>query len=102
VTKRLPTDGVGPGLASRRNPGLVEKIAKPALPARTRDQLATRHAEHEEAERQEEVVARDADGLETTRGEVADQGEPLTAEAKRAFEETAGWVDWSAPSEGES
>lgn len=95
-------DGIGPALASRREiPGLVEKIAKPALPRRMRDELTGREAERREAERQEEVVGRDAEGLEVTRGEVVADGEALTDDAKRAFEETAGPIEWSAPSEQE-
>jgi ParB/RepB/Spo0J family partition protein len=94
--------GVGPAIAVRREiPGLVEKIAKPALPRRMGDQLAGREAERREAESQEEVVGRDPEGLEITRGEVVASGEPLTEEAKREFEETAGVVNWTAPSEQE-
>ena len=80
-----------PALTARREiPTLVEKIAKPVLPRRMRDQLAEREAERREADRQEEVVGRDADEVEVTRGEVVADGEALTDEAKRAFEETAG------------
>jgi hypothetical protein len=93
-------DGIGPALTVRREiPGLVEKIAKPALPRRMRERLAGREAERREAERQEDVVGRDADGVEATRGEVVAAGEPLTEKAKRAFEETAGPVEWSAEDE---
>jgi len=96
-------DGVGPALAVRREiPGLVEKIAKPALPRRMRDQLAARQAKRSQADRQEEVVGRDAEGLEITRGEVVANGELLTEEAKRDFEETAGAVEWSVPSDDEA
>jgi ParB/RepB/Spo0J family partition protein len=94
-------DGVGPAFAQRREiPRLVEKIAKPALPLRMRQQLADREEERREAERQAEVVGRDGEGLEITRGEVVGTGEPLTEHAKRAFEETAGPVKWTAGTEG--
>jgi hypothetical protein len=90
-------DGIGAALAARRQiPALVERIAKSTLPKRMRDRLAQRAAERGEAERQTEVVGRDADGVEISRGEVVAGGEPLTEKAKRAFEETAGPVDWSA------
>ena len=91
-------DGAGPALAARREiPALVEKIARPALPQRMREQLGAREARRREAEGEEEVVGRDAEGAEITRGEVVAHGEPLTEETKRAFEETAGAVEWSAP-----
>lgn len=64
-----------------------------------RDQLAQRQAERSEAERQTEVVGRDADGVEITRDEVVARGDPMTEKAKRAFEETAGPVEWSADDE---
>jgi hypothetical protein len=93
-------DGIGPALTARREiPALVEKIAKPVLPRRMRDQLAERDAERRDAEHQDEVVGRDAEGVEVTRSEVVAGGEALTDDAKRAFEETAGPVDWSAASE---
>jgi hypothetical protein len=57
-----------------------------------------RTAAREGAERQEESVGRESDGLEITRGEVVAMGEVLTGEAKRVFDETAGLVEWSAPS----
>jgi hypothetical protein len=89
-------DGLGAALAARREiPALVEKIAKPALPRRMRDQLAERASERDQAARQTEVVGRDADGVEVTRDEVVALGEPLTAAAKQVFEETAGPVEWS-------
>lgn len=95
-------DGAGPALAARREiPALVEKIARPALPQRMREQLGAREATRRDAERQEEVVGRDAEGAAITRGEVVAHGEPLTQEAKRAFEETAGAVEWSAPAKDE-
>jgi ParB/RepB/Spo0J family partition protein len=95
-------DGGGPALAARREiPALVEKIARPALPQRMREQLGARKARRREAEREEEVVGRDAEGAAVTRGEVVAHGEPLTEETKRAFEETAGAAEWSAPAEDE-
>lgn len=91
-------DGAGPALAARREiPTLVEKIARPALPQRMREQLGAREARRREAE----VVGRDGEGSAITRGEVVAQGERLTEEAKRAFEETAGAVEWTAPAEDE-
>ena len=67
-----------------------------------RDQLASRQAERSGAERQEEVVSRDAEGVKVTCGEVVARGEALTEEAKRDFEETAGAVEWSVSSEQEA
>jgi hypothetical protein len=93
-------DSVGTALAHRREiPRLVEKIAKPALPLRMRQQLADREEERREAERQAVVVGRDAEGRDITRGEVVGAGEPLTEQAKRAFEDTAGPLEWSAETE---
>jgi hypothetical protein len=56
-------------------------------------------AERSEAERQAEVVGRDAGGVEVTRDEDVARGEPRPDKAKRAFEEKAGPVDWSAEDE---
>jgi hypothetical protein len=42
------------------------------------DQLAGREAERREAERQEEVLGRDAEGLDVTHREVVADGEALT------------------------
>ena len=96
-------DGAGPGLATRREiPSLVEKIAKPALPLRMRQQLADREEVRREAERQGEVIGRDAEGHEITRGEVVSPGEPLTEQAKCDLEETTGAVEWSVPAEKEA
>lgn len=88
-------DGIGPAIAVRHEiPGLVEKIAKPALPRRMRDRLAARQAERQDAERQEEVLGRDAEGVEITRGEVVAQSEPLTegpsARSRRPPERSSG------------
>jgi hypothetical protein len=74
----------------RSRAGTVAADARRTRPARGRAQRA---------ERQGEVVGRDADGVEVTRDEVVARGEPLTDKAKRAFEDTAGPVDWSAEDE---
>jgi hypothetical protein len=87
--------------ARREIPPLVEQLAKPALPQRMRDQLAAREDARHAEEQPEQVVGRDGEGGEITRGEVVAAGEPLTAEAKRAFEKTAGPVEWTDASEDE-
>jgi hypothetical protein len=80
-------------------PARSGKIAKPALPSMMRQQLADREEERRAAERQAEVIGRDAVGRGITRGEVVRQGAPLAEEVKRSFEETAGPVEWTAATE---
>jgi hypothetical protein len=89
--RRSPAGGRSPGWSRRsRSPRCRGECATSSPRGRPSAQ---------EAERQEEVVGRDAEGLEITRGEIVDRSEALTEHAKRAFEETAGPVEWSAPSE---